>query len=134
LSASERIANEFDRFVALGHIAMAEKPMPERMVYHIVATRCEIDIDGFSSVYKQDLNPDELKILIDGLNRIGEYFLASEFQRGYKLLDEDGFYNHLNWDLVSPSVKSEIEAIGNVIDQQLWSLDEKLVALLDSKS
>ena len=132
MNAAERIVEEFDRLVALGRSGVAICPPAERIVYYIVATRCEIDIDGFASVYEQDLNSTELGILVDGLNQISEGELASEFHRGFELLEADEFYEHLNWNKVSDSVKAEIDAIGKRIGDQLWDLDEKLVLLLDA--
>ena len=132
MDATERIVDEFDRLVAKGRSGVAICPPAERIVYYIVATRCEIDIDGFASVYEQDLNPTEIGVLVDGLNQIGEGELAREFQRGFEMLETDGFYKHLNWNKVSDSVKAEIDAIGKRIGDQLWNLDEKLVLLLDA--
>ncbi len=131
MDATDRIVEEFNRLVALGRDGVAKRPAADRIVYFVVATRCEIDIDGFASVYEQDLNPSELAILVEGLNQIGERELAREFRRGFDLLDADGFYEHMNWNKVSDSVKAEIEAIGKRVGDRLWDLDEKLAALLD---
>jgi len=123
MHATDRIVEEFNRLVALGRGGVAKRPVAERIVYCVVATRCEIDIDGFASAYQQDLNPGELAILVDGLNRIGESELAGEFRRGFDLLKQDGFYEHMNWNEVSDSVKAEIEAIGERVGDRLWALD-----------
>ena len=131
MDATDRIVEEFNRLVALGRGGVAQRPAPEQIVYYVVATRCEIDIDGFVSVYEQDLDPAELAILVDGLNQIGETELAGEFHRGFDLLMQDGFYEHMNWNKVSESVKADIEAIGERVGDRLWALDKKLAALLD---
>jgi hypothetical protein len=131
MDATDRIVEQFDRLVALGRIGVAQRPAAERIIYYIVATRCEIDIDGFVSVYEQDLNPAELAILVDGLTQIGETELAGEFHRGFVLLKQHGFYEHMNWNKVSESVKADIEAIGERVGDRLWALDQKLAALLD---
>jgi hypothetical protein len=131
MNATDRIVEEFDRLVALGRDGVAKRPLAERIVYYVVATRCEIDINGFASVYEQDLSPAELEVLIHGLQRIGEAELAAEFRRGFESLDSDGFYGHMNWNKVSPTVKAEIDAIGERVGPRLWDLDEKLAALLD---
>jgi hypothetical protein len=115
----------------MGRRAVATRPKAERILYYVVATRCEIDIDGYDSVFEQDLDAAEVAFLVDGLKRIGETELASEFQRGFESLDADGFYGHLNWNNVSDSVKAEIVAIGQRVGDRLWGLDEKLAALLD---
>ncbi|HEY4262268.1 MAG TPA: hypothetical protein VGM98_19060 [Schlesneria sp.] len=91
MDATDRVAAEFDRSVALGREGVASRPMAERYLYYIVATRCDIDIGGFSSVYEKSLTADEIQILIDGLGRIGERQLADEFRRGYDLMRANGF-------------------------------------------
>jgi hypothetical protein len=131
MDATDRVAEEFDRLVALGRDGLATRPLAERIVYHVVATRCESDINGFASVYEQDLKPAELEVLINGLQRIGEAELAAEFRRGYEALESDGFYRHMNWKKLSPAVKAEIDEIGKRVGPRLWDLDEKLAALLD---
>lgn len=129
MDASERIAQIFDRLVQLGRNA-SEFTSSERIVYLVVATRCEIDINGFASVYEQHLVPEEIEILIDGLDQINERSLGDEFRRGYDVLKSDGFYEHMNWNLVSDTVKSEIAMIGARIGDRLWDVDEKLSSLL----
>ena len=131
MEATDRISEEFGRLVALGRGGVAKCAVAEQVVYYVVATRCEIDIDGFSSVYEQDLNPSEITILVDGLNAIDENELAAEFGRGFRLLKQNGFYEHLNWNQVSSDVKAEIDAIGDRVGDRLWSLDDKLARLLD---
>jgi hypothetical protein len=132
--ATNRIVEEFERLVALGRDGVVTRPLAERIVYYVVATRCEIDIDGFASVYEQALDAAEIKALIDGLERIGEAELAAEFRRGFELLESDGFYIHMNWNKVAPGVRADIDAIGERVGPRLWDLDEKLAALLDDEA
>ena len=131
MDATNRIIEEYDRLVALGRDGVALQSESDRIVFYVVSTRCEIDINGFASVFEQELNPRELGMLIDGLNRIGEPGLAREFHHGFILLKRDGFYEHMNWNKVSALTKDEIKAIGERIGDRLWALDKKLVALLD---
>lgn len=133
MNAIDRIAKVFHRLVAMGRTGVAARPLAEQIVYYVVATRCEIDIDGFASVYEQYLDPAELEILIAGLERIGEVELAAEFRRGYESLKTDGFYSHLNWNNVSFSAKADIDAIGKRVGDRLWDLDGKLAALIDDR-
>jgi hypothetical protein len=130
MNATDRIVEEFDRLEAMGRAFIATRPGPERIVYYVVAARCEIDINGFGSLYAQGLDPVELAILIDGLNQIGEGELAGEFRRGFDLLKQSGYCEHRNWNQVSEFVKNEIEAIGERVGDRLWTLDHKLAALL----
>jgi hypothetical protein len=132
-AATDRIVDEFDRLVAIGQERMPEQSYPERAMYFIVATRCEIDMEGFESVYEQAFTAAELDILIDGLRTIGENNLADEFSEGLELLKKVGFYDHKNWHLVPAEVKERINEIGNGVGDRLWDLDEKLVALLEEK-
>jgi hypothetical protein len=129
-----RIVNEFDRLVALGRERIANQSIADRAVYYIVATRCEIDIDGFAAVYEQDLNPTELATLVAGLNEIGESEVAEAFDRGYRLLKQEGFYDHMNWHKVPDNTKSQIELISKEVGDRLWDLDDKMVALLDGSN
>jgi len=131
MDATDRIVEAFDRLVAVGRDGVARRPAPDQIVYYTVATRCEIDISGFSSVYEQALNPTEISILVDGLNQIGEKDLADAFYRGFKLLRDDGFYEHMNWNRVSNAITSEIELIGVQVGDRLWALDGKLARLLE---
>lgn len=131
MDASDRITDEYNRMVAMGRTHVADLSYAERIVCVVVMTRCEIDMEGFESVYEQALNASEVSILIDGLTGLGEEKLASEFARGYQLLRQEGFYDHLTWYKISLSTQSEIVEIGRRIGDQLWDLDEKLVALLD---
>jgi hypothetical protein len=129
IDARERIAKIFDRLVQLGRNAL-EFTSSERIVYLVVATRCESDINGFASVYEQHLVPEGIEILIDGLDQINERSLADEFQRGYDVLKSGSFYEHMNWNLVSDTVKSESAMIVARIGKRLWGVDEKLSSLL----
>ncbi len=131
MDASQRIINEFDRLIALGHEKVHAQRYAERVVYYVVVARCEADMEGFSSTYEQALTADEMGVLVDGLQHLGEPRLAKEFASGLEALRTDGFYTHLNWNRVSDRVKARIEEIGRSIGSELWRLDEKLVALLD---
>jgi hypothetical protein len=131
MDASQRIIKEFDRLIAIGRENVLGRPYAERVVYYVVVARCEADMEGFSSIYEQALTADELGVLVDGLRQLGEPRLASEFASGLEALTKDAFYTHLNWNRVSDHVQSRIDEIGKSVGNDLWGLDEKLVALLD---
>jgi len=132
--SDERIAMEFNNLIDLGRDEVNTMSFAHRAIFYIVATRCEIDIDGFSSVYEQDLTAAELATLVAALEVIGESDLATAFDRGYRLLEQDGYYNHLNWNLVPPETMAQIELIGKQVGDRMWDLDAKLVALLDDNT
>ena len=134
MDASQRIIDEFDRLIAIGRENVFVRPYAERVVYYVVVARCEKDMEGFSSIYEQALTADEMGVLVDGLRQLGEPRLASEFASGLDALSTDGFYAHMDWNRVSDSVQARIDDIGKSIGDELWALDEKLVALLDGDS
>jgi hypothetical protein len=131
MDATRRIVEEFDRLVGLGRNQMPDQLYASRAVYYIVAARCDIDIGGFAAIYEQSFSQAEFGILIDGLRRIGEESLADAFATGLRLLEQDGYYAHEDWNKVSKSVKNEINQLYKRVGNHLWDLDEKLAALLD---
>src|SRR5689334_5683059 len=108
MNPADRIGELFDRLLALGRHAIVERPAAEQIVYYVVATRCEIDIDGFASVYEQALKPNELEILVGGLRQIGEDELAAHFLDGFELLKATAFYPEMNSKKVSAQVWNQI--------------------------
>ena len=104
MDAADRIIEEFDRLVSLRNDGVAKRPTSERILYYVVITRCTKDIGGFATVYEQELTAAELVVLIQGLEDIDEHELAGEFRRGFELLKQSGFYEHMNWTMVPDSV------------------------------
>jgi hypothetical protein len=133
MDASFRIADEFDRLIAIGLEGLHKCSFAERAVFWIVSTRCEIDMNGFSSVYEQLLGKEEGKVMVEGLRRIGEAGLAQAFERGMELLRGEGFYSHLNWGRVASDVREKVERIEDEVGDRLWDLDEKLVRMLEER-
>lgn len=131
MDATDRIAEEFDRLNALSPSRLAKRSVAEQVVRHVVATRCEIDMGGFASVYEQLLARAEFEVLIAGLERMREKRLATQFRRGVALLEADGFYDHKDWKKVSAKVRKQIDAIGERVGSRLWDVDGKLAKLLD---
>lgn len=134
MTPADRIAKEFERLSPLGRDGLKSCPFAERMVFDVVSIRCASDIDGFASVYQQDLTEADLVAFVEGLRRMDESELADAFQGGYELLSKENFYSHMVWGKVSDSTTAEIEEIGEAIGDRLWNLDAKLVALLDDSA
>jgi hypothetical protein len=134
MDASERIADEFDRLNEMEPKRLRKCSFAERAIYWIVATRCEIDTNGFSSVYEQLLGEEEGGIVVEGLRRLGEKRIAGQFERGIELLRAAGFYHHRKWRSVPQNVREKIERIEDVVGDRLWDLDAKLVRMLDEKN
>jgi hypothetical protein len=133
MDAFDRINEVWNYLLSLGHEQVWSRPFAEQIVYVVYSARCEKDICGFSCIFEQLFGPRELKVLIEGLRKLGEAQLAEDFALGFDLLRRDGLYRHRDWRRVSASVKAQIDEIGDRIGNQLWTLDEKMVALLDAQ-
>jgi hypothetical protein len=107
-------------------------PHVEQVVFYVVATRCEIDINGFASVFEQLLTATEARFLVRALNEIGASDLASCFQEAITEMEAAGF--ELGNDRManySTDLDSRIESIGQKVqqDERMWQLDPKLCQL-----
>ena len=133
MDAADRIIELFDCLLSLDADRILTWPFAEQVVFVVVCARCEKDINGFASIFVQAFEPRELEVLTQGLRKPGEPQLADDFALILDLLERNGFYRHRDWDLLSPDVRVQIDAIGDRIGDQLWSLDEKMVALIDAQ-
>lgn len=134
MDATDRIVEEFNRLVALGRVGVRRRPLPEQFVYYIVAVRCEIDMNGFADVFTQCLNADEVGIFLSALDALKARPLADEFRRAFESIQRGGFYDHGDWERLSPTTVTELDAIQERVGDQLWELDGKLLALLEGQS
>jgi hypothetical protein len=130
---SDRVAQKSAELAGLDRSELATRPLGERLIHYSVVAGVETGVKGIASVYKGSLTPQELADFIEGLTHIGEEDLAGEIRRGFELLKEDGFYEHMNWKKVSAPVKAEVDVIGKRIGDRLgmWHFEDKLAALLD---
>jgi ABC-type transport system involved in cytochrome c biogenesis ATPase subunit len=108
-------------------------PHAQRVVYYIVAVRCEMDMNGFDSVLDQLLTEDELHFVCASLEELNEESLAATWWKIASFLKSVG---------LKPSGSSPIRSLPQAVQQELdvlaktanagnrlWHLDEKLAAL-----
>lgn len=106
----------------------------ERVIYYVVSTRCEMDMNGFGSVFDQLLTEDELVFLIQSLEELGETGLKDSFQAAHEFLTELGFFEKsalMTYDLPE-NQQATLEMIEDRLraEERLWELDEKLLGLI----
>ena len=105
----------------------------EKVIWYLVATRCEIDMEGFESVFDQLLTEMEVLFLIAALGELEEPELAASFTRAYNALKRVGFYEKPH--SMCSEFGCELGGVLETIDQEIgsgnrmWSLDMKLAQL-----
>ena len=102
MDAADRIVEEFNRLVALGRESIRGCSLQEQFVYYVVTVRCEIDMNGFADVFVQCLDPTEVGIFLVALDTLEERPLADEFRRAFECIRREGFYDHGDWNRLSP--------------------------------
>ena len=139
MDASERLADYFEQLIDRVNQDAGGRPatLPEgdRIIYYVVSVRCEIDINGFESVFDQFLNEGEIRFLIESFQKIDASALANAFKRAYTLLDRHGFFQSADITCadLSADVQSELNRIETEVDaaDELWQLDARLVDLIE---
>ena len=138
MDASRLVAEYFETLVercSPGPTARrARLPKNDRVIFYVVSTRCEIDINGFNSVFDQLLTEAELLFLIDALNNLGASKPASLFEQAHSRLRNAGFYDDdgamvSNFDHNGAGLLGDVEEAIQA-DDSLWELDEYLARLI----
>lgn len=112
----------------------------DRVIYCIVATRCEMDMNGFDSVFSQLLKKRDVQFLIDALRQLDERQLAGHFQNAFDRLQSVKFFDNdsvLLGDLSDQDSETEFLAdIEGLVreNDQMWDLDRKLASLVPMKA
>ena len=130
---SQRIADHFDELVRK---TPGGPPWShgDEVVWHVVSTRCEIDMNGFASVFEQCLDRNDVAFLITAFEELEEPDLARAFAAAQSLLFDAGFdAMRMNCADLPADVQERLSAIGASIvkGNRLWGIDGKLVRLLD---
>jgi len=109
-------------------------PECDKIIWYVVATRCEMDMEGFESIFDQLLTEDELLYLIASLDELREPAMAEAFRRAHSALRRVGFYDRPDrmCHEFGPELEAELAEVEAFFDsdQKLWSLDQKLAALI----
>lgn len=138
MHAAEKVADYFTLLVERCNresTCLASFAKCDRTIFYIVATRCEIDINGFASVFHQLLSAEEVEFLINSLRELGAGQLAELFERALGRLKEAGFYENEGgsiedfrsheFDLFLESIEQEL-----LVNNDLWDLDDRLATLI----
>jgi len=109
-------------------------PHAERVIYYIVAVRCEMDMNGFESVFDQLLSRNELETFVGFLAELDERDLALAFRDARELLDQVRFFDQptvATYDLPQ-MIQRALEKIEERVrkTERLWALDTKMATLI----
>ena len=130
---SQRIADHFGELVRRTPSGPSWSHGDE-VVWHVVSTRCEIDMNGFASVFEQCLDRNDVAFLVAALEELEEPELARAFAAADRLLFDAGFNAaRMNCADLPADVQKRLSAIGASIVEgnRLWGIDAKVVRLLD---
>jgi hypothetical protein len=133
---SEIIADFFQELVHRPPETRPDWSHGDEVVWHVVSTRCEIDINGFEGVFEQLLDAGGVDFLIAALAELGESTLAGAFAAAHSLLLDAGFKAQATSASDLPEgVQRRLTEIGNSITDgnRLWEIDDKLAALIGRK-
>lgn len=114
-------------------------PDYDRAIFHLLSIRCEIDINGFDSVFDQLLTQDELLFSIGVLERLEFNTLAAAFRQAHAILRDKGFYgerSRMVHEYKLPDGSGILDTIEQTVadDGGLWMLDDKLIELIPEEA
>ncbi|HUG70603.1 MAG TPA: hypothetical protein VMM76_22835 [Pirellulaceae bacterium] len=138
MDASQQVAEYFEALIERCNRDPSARPtnLPknDQIVYYVISTRCEMDINGFDSVFDQLLTEPELQFLIDSLNELGALRLADLFHRAHSRLQHAGFFDDES-TLVEDLDQGDTEFLHDIEEEirnndSLWELDDRLAELI----
>src|SRR5690606_16730214 len=96
MDASQQLAKYYDSLIERCNRDPSARPnnLPkhDQIIYYAISTRCEMDMNGFDSVFDQLLTENEIRLLVDALNELGAARLAESFNQAYSRLRDAGFF------------------------------------------
>lgn len=102
-------------------------------MWYVVCTRCEIDLNGFESVFDQLVDEDGVAALIQSLELLDASRLAALFSEAAALLKSHRVFAEAKFCADLPeSVRLRLTQIGEDVqrDDALWELDSALAKLI----
>ena len=142
MDASTRVAAYFEDLIERcnrnGQGRRTSLPERDQYIFYVLSTRCEMDINGFESVFDQLLEQSEITILITALNELGCTTLANEFATARDRLADVGFFDDeemMVCDLATDSggFLDDIEESVRTCNL-MWELDDSLAKLLPDEA
>ncbi len=135
-AAAEAVGRHYERVIqncdpATGYPS-ASVPWIDQVVYLLMVIRCDMDQDGFPTLFEERLNRDELQFIIGAFQQLDEPELAAEFQHALDAITNAHFELARDGRLIDPPLLDQIYAIEKRVREigRLWLIDEKLVNLL----
>jgi hypothetical protein len=136
------IAARFNRIISdVNEMGGRPDSLPEydRAIFHLLSIRCEIDINGFESVFDQLLTEDELLFSVCVLEQLEFNTLATAFRQAHSILRDSGFYNQrsgIAHENKLPDGSGILDPIEQTVadDGGLWMLDDKLIELIPEEA
>ena len=138
MDASQQLAQYFELLIERCNLDPSARPynLPrhDQIIFYVISTRCEMDMNGFDSIFDQLLTEHELRLLIDALHELGADELAESFRQAHARLEDAGFFADdsmtvSDLDNDKSGFLDDIEADIREHDS-LWDLDERLVELI----
>jgi hypothetical protein len=133
----QAIADKFDQLTD-DYANLPEFTHAERAIWYVVSIRCEIDMEGFGSLYEQAFQRAELVESVNYFRDVELDEIASAFEEVIALLDGINFWHESGWAGVDwgnfPSeFQNKLDAIGNKVKagRKLWKVDDKLLEMLN---
>jgi hypothetical protein len=142
MDASQKLAEYFDSVIERCNRDPSGRPINlpkhDQIIYYVISTRCEMDMNGFDSVFDQLLTENELCLLIEALNELGAPQLAGSFDQARARLRNAGFFAEDSL-MVSDLDQDETGFLDDIEDDirnndSLWDLDERLAALIPTNA
>lgn len=114
-------------------------PEYDRAIFHLLSIRCEIDVNGFDSVFDQLLTENELLFSVGVLELLEFNTLAAAFRRAHSILREKGFYDQCSRTVDEynlPDGSGILATIEQTVadDGGLWMLDGKLIEMIPEEA
>jgi hypothetical protein len=139
MDTSEKLADYYESLIERVNADPSGRPLHlpkhDRIIYYIISTRCEMDMNGFDSVFDQLLSEEELAFLIEALKELDASRLAELFELAQSRLESAGFFAEeslMVLDLEGEGDKGLLDDIEEAIrdNDALWELDNRLVQLI----
>ena len=145
MDASETVANYFSELLEKMNRQTTARPSApvfseqDQVIFYIVSTRCEMDINGIESVFDQLLTETELQLLIDSLRKVDAIRLADLFDQALQRLRSAGYFDHESTmvsDLKDSQGVRMLADLEQAIRENdgLWELDERLACVIRSEA
>ncbi len=142
MDAPTRVAAYFEDLIERcnrnGQGRSTSLPENDQYIFYVLSTRCEMDINGFESVFDQLLDQSEINILITALNELGCTTLANEFSTARDRLADAGFFD--DEEIMVSDLATDSGGFLDDIEERIrncnlmWEIDDSLAKLLPDEA